>query len=179
MTGDRRRRTDDGEKAPWREKSIGRGLAHQPSADFLRNFQTQFRILFKNSGNIRQVLLPFAPPSFRVQGGPNLSLQHVFHTGDRAVAEIKTRGRQAGVSALSFEAAILSTPQAEVIPFTAQAGGIGVNPSGQVSYVIAITGQTEPSQSTGYGGLLALVGLSILAFSISLGIFIYILRRRR
>jgi hypothetical protein len=95
------------------------------------------------------------------------------------VAEITFRGREAVVSALSFVAAILSTPQAEVIPFTAQTGGIGVNPSGQAPDGIAITGQTEPFQSTGNRGLLALAGLSILAFSISLEIFIYILRRRR
>jgi hypothetical protein len=95
------------------------------------------------------------------------------------VAEITFPGRQAGVSALSFEAAILSTPQAEVIPFTAQIGGIGVNPRGQAPDGIAISEQTEPFQSTGYRGLLVLAGSSILAFSISLGIFIYILRRRR
>ncbi|NCP16619.1 hypothetical protein GW866_06205 [bacterium] len=100
-------------------------------------------------------------------------------SGDQAVAEITFRGRQAGVSALSFEAAILSTRQAEVIPFTAQPGGIGVNPRGQAPDVIDIAEQTEPFQGTGNRGLLALAGLSILAFSISLGIFIYTLRRRR
>ena len=80
---------------------------------------------------------------------------------------------------MSIEATILSTRQAEVIPFIAQTGGIGVNPSGEAPDVIAITEQTEPFQITGNRGLLALAGLSILAFSISLGIFIYILRRRR
>ena len=46
--------------------------------------------------------------------------------------------------ALSIEAAILSTRQAEVIPFIAQTGSIGVNPSGQAPDVIAISEQTEP-----------------------------------
>jgi hypothetical protein len=60
------------------------------------------------------------------------------------MAEIIFRGRQAVVSALSFVVAILSTRKAEVIPFTAQTGGIGVNPRGQSPDGIAITGQTEP-----------------------------------
>jgi hypothetical protein len=100
-------------------------------------------------------------------------------SGDRAVAGITFRARKTGVSALSIESAILSTRQAEEIPFTKQTGGIGVKTSGQAPDVIAITEQTESFQSTGNRGLLVLAWLSILAFSISLGIFIYILRRRR
>jgi len=99
-------------------------------------------------------------------------------SGDRPVAEITFRARQTGVSVVSIEAAILSTRQAEVIPFTAQTGGIGVNPGGQAPDVRAITGQAEPFSNTTNRVLLMLAGLSILAFSISLGIFIYVLRRR-
>jgi hypothetical protein len=89
------------------------------------------------------------------------------------------RAMKAGVSALSIESAILSTRQAEEIPFTKQTGGIGVNLSGQAPDVSLITGPVEPSTSTGHTGRLILAGLSILAFLISLGIFIYALRRRR
>jgi len=99
--------------------------------------------------------------------------------GSQAVAEITFRARGAGVSAVSIAAAILSTRQAEVIPFIAQDGGIGVNPRGQAPDVIATTGQAEPSQSTDNWGMYLLAGASVLAFLISLGIFIYILRRRR
>lgn len=100
-------------------------------------------------------------------------------SGDRAVAGITFRAKKTGVSVVSIESAILSTRQAEEIPFTKQTGGIGVNPSGQAPDVSLITGPVEPSTSTGHTGRLILAGLSILAFLISLGIFIYALRRRR
>ncbi len=100
-------------------------------------------------------------------------------SGNRAVAVITFRARKAGVSALSIESAILSTRDAEEISYTAQKGGIGVNPSGQAPDVSAIAGPIESSTSSVKPGRVVLAGVAILAFLIALGVFIYILRYRR
>ncbi|MBU4224405.1 MAG: cohesin domain-containing protein [Chloroflexi bacterium] len=99
-------------------------------------------------------------------------------SGDRAVAVITFRAMKAGVSALSIESAILSTREAEEISYTAQNGGIGVNPSGQAPDVSAIAEPTESYTSTVKPGRVVLAGVAILAFLIALGVFIYILRYR-
>jgi hypothetical protein len=65
------------------ESSIVRLIIQKAGANFLRNPSTQIRILLKDTGNIRQILLPFASPSFRVHNRPNLSLQDVLHARNR------------------------------------------------------------------------------------------------
>jgi hypothetical protein len=70
-------------KTPLREGSIERGLIHQADANFPGNLCAQVRIFFKDPCDIRQILLALAPPAFRIQGSPNLSLQHIFQTRDR------------------------------------------------------------------------------------------------
>jgi hypothetical protein len=100
-------------------------------------------------------------------------------SGDRAAAEITLRARQAGVSPVRVAAAILSTRQAEEIPFIAQAGAIGVNPGGTAPEVQAILEQAGASTGSGNRGAWALAGLSIVVFSISLGVFIHVLRRKK
>ena len=99
--------------------------------------------------------------------------------GDQVVAVITFAANNMGISALSIESAILSTRDAEEIPYMKQEGGIGVNPSGQAPAMGAIAELAEPFPSTGNTSRFVLAGLSTLAFLAALGVFIYVLRRRR
>ncbi len=100
-------------------------------------------------------------------------------SGSRSVAVITFRTRKTGLSVLNINSAILSTREAEEIPYTQQKGGIGVNPGGQAPDVSAISEPTQPSISKLKPGRLVLAGLAVFAFLIALGVFINILRRRR
>ncbi len=95
--------------------------------------------------------------------------------GNQIIAVITFRAREAGDSALSIESAILSTREAVAIPYVARAGGIGVNPEGRAPDVSAAEDSPLPVNT----GLLALAGLSVLAFISALGVFIVTLRRGR
>jgi hypothetical protein len=84
-----------------------------------------------------------------------------------------------GVSTLSIESAILSTRDAEEIPYTKQEGGIGVNASGQAPDMDVIANPTTLGQGTVNTSRLTLAGLSIFVFLTALGVFIYLLRHKR
>ena len=95
--------------------------------------------------------------------------------GNQIIAVITFRALEAGDSALSIESAILSTREAVEIPYITRAGGIGVNPEGRAPDASA----TEDTSLHVNSGLLALAGLSTLAFLSALGVFIVTLRRGR
>jgi Cohesin domain len=94
--------------------------------------------------------------------------------GNRVVATIPFAARKTGMSSLNVESATLSTRNAEAIPYTQQAGEIGVNESGQVPQVQSGTLSAVPE-----AGRLALAGGALLAFITALGGFIFVLRRRK
>ncbi len=96
-------------------------------------------------------------------------------SGDQTIAVITFHAREAGDSELSIEAAILSTREAVEIPYITRGGSISVNPGGQAAEVRA----SDPSPSPVNRGLLALAGLSVLAFISALGVFLHTLRRGR
>jgi hypothetical protein len=98
--------------------------------------------------------------------------------GNQVVAIINFAASKTGTSALSIASAILSTSDAEEIPFTQQSGGIGVNLGGQAPDLNAIAEPTRLSSNTANTSRLALAGLAMLAFLAALGIFIYALRRK-
>jgi hypothetical protein len=95
-------------------------------------------------------------------------------SGNLAVASISFVARNTGSSAISIQSAILSTRNADVIPYTKQAGKIDINPDGQVPDMLA----SAPSAGPGPGRM-ALAGAAILAFVAALGVFMYTLRRGR
>jgi hypothetical protein len=95
-------------------------------------------------------------------------------SGNLAMASISFVARNTGSSAISIQSAILSTRNADVIPYTKQAGKIDINPDGQVPDMLA----SAPSAGPGPGRM-ALAGAAILAFVAALGVFMYTLRRSR
>jgi hypothetical protein len=95
-------------------------------------------------------------------------------SGNLAVATISFMASNTGSSSISIQSAILSTRNADAIPYTKQAGRIDINPDGQVSDMLASTPSTGPGL-----GRMALAGAAILAFAAALGVFMYTLRRSR
>jgi hypothetical protein len=94
-------------------------------------------------------------------------------SGTRVVAVIPFKAKKTGSGTLSIESAILSTRNAEVIPFTRQTGKIMVKPDSQAQDLSASTRSAGPAS-----GRLALAGAAALALVAALGGFIYALRRR-
>jgi hypothetical protein len=94
-------------------------------------------------------------------------------TGTRAIAVVPFAARKTGSSALSVESAILSTRNAETIPFTKQTGKIVVQLGSQAQDLSSST------RSAGFTpGRLALAGAATLTLVTALGGFIYALRKR-
>jgi hypothetical protein len=100
-------------------------------------------------------------------------------SGKRVVAIITFAARKAGVSALSIEAAILSTQDAETIPYTQQQGEIGVRLGGQAPEVDNVGESSDSSPGMVATGQLVLAGLSILLFLAAGIVFTCTLRRKR
>jgi len=99
--------------------------------------------------------------------------------GDQVIVAITFAAKKMGISALSIESAILSTRDAEVIFYEKYDGLIGVNPEGRapdVNTTIESTGSSFSAVST---GRLALAGLAVIVFLVSVCVFVFVLRRKR